>query len=71
MLPSYPSYIRRMSTPNTYDHAPQGTLCITHDGQIYKQISKNQEMPEWDNITNSISKDELLIIKNYKDTQPI
>ena len=46
--------IVRHGHPNGYDHAPQGTICMCIlDKTVWKQISKEEENPLWDEITES------------------
>jgi len=67
MIPKYPQVIQRMSDPNTYDHAPYGTLCITNDGKVFKQIHKDSDKPIWDNITHALNEKDSLIVNAHKD----
>jgi hypothetical protein len=44
--------ITRFGAPNIYDQYPLGTLCNSQDGSIYKQISRDENSPVWDRLTD-------------------
>lgn len=50
----HPHRIKRFGAPNLYDMHPYGTICEVSDGSLYKQISKDQDNPIWDKLTDDI-----------------
>ena len=46
-----PQIIKRFGPPNSYDLYPYGTICMVADGTVYKQISREEECPLWEDIT--------------------
>jgi hypothetical protein len=49
---SNPTVIQRFGPPNIYDQYPFGTICNVHDGSIYRQISRDENAPQWERITD-------------------
>ena len=49
-----PKRIKRFGAPNTYDLHPYGTICELSNGSLYRQISRNEDNPIWDKVTNDI-----------------
>lgn len=54
----HPSIIKRFGPPNVYDQYPYGTFCQLHDGSVYKQISRDENKPQWDRVTDDIVREE-------------
>lgn len=53
MVPQ-PTIIVRQGPPNIYDHAPYGSICkVSGNSTIWKQISKDDSHPLWDDVTDS------------------
>lgn len=48
----HPSIIKRFGPPNAYDQYPYGTICRVQDGSIYRQISRDENNPQWDQVTD-------------------